>query len=255
MNSISCRWRLSCCRRILTRHLRPGKLSSKLIIDSSLREPDIPSEFANEGIEFSFVPPYTPHFNGIAEAAVKSTKHHLKRLLQQTHFTYEELATCLTQIEAVLNSRPLTPLSSDPHDFSVLTPAHFLIGRSLTSVPQARAPDGNITSLQRYQRVARIKDHFWTRFQLEYISTLQKKTKWHTSHGAISVGTLVLIRDKDVPPLCWLLGRVVHLHPGADGVTRVADINTRKGIIRRAFNAICPLPIEDTSRRGACSRP
>lgn len=51
--------------------------------------------------------------------------------------TYEELATLLTQIEAVLNSRPLCPLSDDSDDLSALTPGHFLIGEPLTTVPEA----------------------------------------------------------------------------------------------------------------------
>ncbi|CAH2087261.1 unnamed protein product [Euphydryas editha] len=127
---------------------------------------------AQERIEFSFTPPYSPHFNGVAEAAVRSIKHHLIRLLHQHHFTYEELYTCLTQIESILNSRPLTPLSSDPLDFSALTPAHFLIRRPLTSVP--------------YPQLTEIR---------------------------------------------------------GDGATRVADIKTKKGTIRRVFNNICPLPL------------
>ncbi|XP_072944068.1 uncharacterized protein [Epargyreus clarus] len=49
--------------------------------DSSgnITESNIVSEISQEGIEFSFTPAYSPHFNGIAEAAVRSAKHHLKR--------------------------------------------------------------------------------------------------------------------------------------------------------------------------------
>ncbi|GFX58375.1 integrase catalytic domain-containing protein [Trichonephila clavipes] len=44
---------------------------------------------------------------------------------RNSKFSYEELLTLITQIEAILNSRPLTPLSSDVDDLEVLTPAHF----------------------------------------------------------------------------------------------------------------------------------
>ncbi|KAL0859308.1 hypothetical protein ABMA27_011110 [Loxostege sticticalis] len=209
-----------------------------------LQNSNIADDVGQEGIEFHFVPAYSPHFNGISEAAVRSTKHHLKRLLKLTHFTYEEMATCLTQIEAVLNSRPLTPLSTDPLDFSALTPSHFLIGRSLTSVPHPQVADsGNISRLERFQRVEYIKQHFWKRFNTEYISLLQQKTKWSTSRGDITVGSLVLVKDKALPPLCWLLGRVVQVYPGSDGIVRVAELKTKKGTIRRGFNNICPLPL------------
>ncbi|XP_041972782.1 uncharacterized protein LOC121728634 isoform X5 [Aricia agestis] len=205
---------------------------------------NVASEMAQEGIEFIFTPAYSPHFNSLAEAAVKSTKKHLKRLLNQTHFTFEELATCLTHIEAVLNSRPLTPLSSDPKDFCVLTPAHFLIGRPLLCVPCSQVTDANISRLDRWKRVQHIRTHFWGRFHNEYTSLLQVKTKWFASRGELKPGSLVLIKDKMAPPLLWSLGRVIKTYPGVDGVTRVAELKTRKGTIRRAFNSICPLPID-----------
>lgn len=210
---------------------------------------DVASEMALQNITFTFAPPYSPHFNGMAEAAVKSTKNHLRKLLSLTNFTYEELATCLCQIEAVLNSRPLTPLSCDPSDFSVLTPSHFLIGRTLTSVPSPQVPDTNISCLERYRRIDYIRQHFWQRFSNEYVSLLQQKTKWSVTTGQLQEGMLVLIRDKALPPLVWSLGRVVRTYAGVDGLVRVADLKTRRGIITRGFNNICPLPLEDVNGR------
>lgn len=211
---------------------------SRFLIQSNLE-----SQVAQEGIEFKFVPPYSPHFNGLAEAAVKSTKHHLRRLLHTTNFTFEELNTCLAQIEAILNSRPLTPLSSDPHDLTALTPAHFLIGRSLVSIPQPQMPEEtNISRLDRFKRVELIKQHFWTRFSLEYVALLQQKVKWQSSKKELKIGSLVLIKDRGLPPLLWSLGRIVNVYPGTDNVTRVAEIKSRSGTIRRACVNICPLP-------------
>ncbi|XP_026744728.1 uncharacterized protein LOC113506069 isoform X1 [Trichoplusia ni] len=209
-----------------------------------LQSSNVASEMAQEGIEFIFTPAYSPHFNSLAEAAVKSCKHHLKRLLHLTHFTFEEMVTCLTHIEAVLNSRPLTPLSSDPNDFSALTPFHFLIGRPFLTVPHPQVTAANITTLDRWKRIQYIRQHFWGRFHNEYTSLLQAKSKWFRSRGEVKEGTLVLIKDKAAPPLLWSLGRVTKTYPGVDGITRVAELKTKRGTIRRAFNCICPLPVD-----------
>ncbi|XP_045769762.1 uncharacterized protein LOC123870480 [Maniola jurtina] len=208
---------------------------------------DIKSDLSNRDIEFRRIPQYTPHFGGLWESAVKSVKFHLKRILNLTHLTYEEMTTCLVQIEAILNSRPLTPLSSDPSDLTCLTPAHFLIGRSLLSVPRPMVSDTNIAAMDRYQRIEALKQHFWRRFSAEYVSLLQQRMKWQRgSSTSLQLGSLVLVKDRAQPPLLWLLGRVEKVHPGQDGVARVAEIKTKKGVITRAFNNICPLPISNS---------
>ncbi|KAJ8710050.1 hypothetical protein PYW07_009416 [Mythimna separata] len=222
---------------------------------AKLLSQDLNFSAIDPGINFSFIPAYTPHFGGLWESAVKSVKHHLRRILGLTNLTFEEMATCLIQVEAVLNSRPLTPLSNDPSDLTPLTPAHFLIGRSLVMLPHPQIQTANISNLQRFRRVEYLKQHFWTRFTHEYILWLKERTKWRRSSGELKEGTLVVIIDKNSPPLLWLLGRIVKVLPGKDGINRVADIRTRKGVIRRAFNTICPLPVssvEDTSTGGAC---
>ncbi|XP_049886544.1 uncharacterized protein LOC126381028 isoform X2 [Pectinophora gossypiella] len=71
-----------------------------------------------------------------------------------------------------------------------------------------------------------------------------ERTKWRHSTGQLEQGALVIVKEKNLPPLMWLLGRVVHVVPGRDGIARVADIKTKKGIIRRAYNMLCPLPIK-----------
>ncbi|GFW14063.1 integrase catalytic domain-containing protein [Trichonephila clavipes] len=82
--------------------------------------------FMSENIDWKFIPPKSPHFGGLWEAGVKSVKHHLKRAIGNLHFTFEEFETIMIQVEGILNSRPLTPLSSDADNFDVLTPGHFL---------------------------------------------------------------------------------------------------------------------------------
>ncbi|XP_011144004.2 uncharacterized protein LOC105185864 [Harpegnathos saltator] len=85
-------------------------------------------QLVSEGTWWHFNPPGAPHFGGLWEAAVKSIKHHLRRMIGVATFTYEEMATLLSQVEACLNSRPLRSLTDDPDDLTALTPGHLLIG-------------------------------------------------------------------------------------------------------------------------------
>lgn len=200
---------------------------------------------AHDGIKFHFIPAYAPHFGGLWEAGVKSTKFHLVRVLGNCHLTYEELNSVLVQIEGILNSRPLTPLSSNAEDLLPLTPGHFLIGRPLTSLPVKDIRDHSTHNLMRHQRVEQLRQHFWSRWSKEYVSELQLRVKWRTGKDCLNLNSLVIIKDDSLPPLKWKMGRVVALHPGTDGISRVADVKTATGVIRRAFSRICPLLEDD----------
>lgn len=83
------------------------------------------------GTQWHFINPSAPHEGGIWEAAVKSMKHHLKRMMGPQRYSIQGVSTLLASVEACLNSRPLCALSDDPEDQEMLTPAHFLIGRPL----------------------------------------------------------------------------------------------------------------------------
>ncbi|XP_059046734.1 uncharacterized protein LOC131842217 [Achroia grisella] len=196
---------------------------------------------ANEGISFHLCPPYSPHFGGLWEAGVKAIKHHLYRVLGNCNLTFEELITVLTQIEAILNSRPLTPLSDDPNDLSPLTPAHFLIGTPLTALPVADHKGRPLTHLNRFQRLEQLRQHFWARWSKEYVSELQQRSKWYSKEPDLQLNSLVVVKEDNLPPLRWKMGRIVAVYPGTDGINRVADVKTSNGVVRRSFSKICPL--------------
>ncbi|XP_015120964.1 uncharacterized protein LOC107043826 [Diachasma alloeum] len=175
-------------------------------------ETELVERLAKQRISWSFIPPRSPHFGGLWEAAVKIMKRHLNTVTQGRVMTYEEYSTLLTEIEAILNSRPLTPLTNHPDDLQVLNPAHFLIGDSL--------------------------------LQPEYLQELKKRVKWTDSSEPIGLNTLVLLIEDNVSPLHWPLGRVIELHPGADGLVRVVTVKTSTGNFKRTVKKICPLPMD-----------
>lgn len=111
------------------------------------------NECSSKGISWRFIPPRAPNFGGLWEAAVKTAKSSLAKTIGCHQLSYEDMVTVLYQIEANMNSRPLTPLSDDPTELDVLTPGHFLIGEPLLSLPDPDYTTVPINRLQHYQRL------------------------------------------------------------------------------------------------------
>ncbi|XP_060869910.1 uncharacterized protein LOC132944529 [Metopolophium dirhodum] len=129
-----------------------------------------------------FNPPSTPHFGGLWEAGVKSTKTLIHRTIGLHRLKYEELSTILTRIEATLNSRPLSALSPDPLDFDALTPSHFL-----TLMPSTANVDPSLDNIptshyKRWKLILELHNYFWKRWKNEYLQTLGFRVSV-TEHG------------------------------------------------------------------------
>ncbi|KYN50050.1 hypothetical protein ALC62_00077, partial [Cyphomyrmex costatus] len=201
---------------------------------------------AEQFIEWKFIPPYSPHVGGIWEAAVKSAKTHLRRIVGTSLLHFEELYTVMTQIEACLNSRPITPLSECTTDLEALTPGHFIIGEAITAIPDRDSAQTPSNRLTRYQLLSQLKQHFWKRWSSEYMSQLQQRFKWKTCKQLnLKVGTMVLVKGENTPPMTWPLGRITEVHPGPDGIIRLISVRTKQGISKRTLPKICILPLED----------
>lgn len=222
---------------------RNAKLNQHLI------ESKVMPFLSNREIQWHFNPPASPHFGGLWEAAVKSTKGHLRHILRNTALTYEELSTVLCQIEACLNSRPLAPLTDDPNDLSALTPGHFLTLDSLLAAPTKPTEQLNVHN--RWQQLQALVQHFWQRWSTEYLAQLQTRPKWTQPQANLKIGELVLIRDERLPPSQWLMGRVLELHPGQDEHVRVVSLKTKNGQLKRPIIKLCRLPIVDNDSTAA----
>ncbi|XP_015123415.1 uncharacterized protein LOC107045605 [Diachasma alloeum] len=144
---------------------------------------EIASELSGKGIDWRFSPALSPHCGGIWEAAVKSFKHHLKRVMGTQLLTLEHFTTLTVEIEGFLNSRPLCPISNDPNDLMTLTPGHFLIGERLTSLPEYNLQEIKTNRLSQWQHIQKMRQDFWNRWYKEYLNELNIKKKrelWRT---------------------------------------------------------------------------
>ena len=148
------------------------------------------------------------------------------RSVSTASLTHEELETVIIEIEAILNSRPLTPLSTNPNDLSALTPGHFLIGEPLTAQVDTSATHPITFLSKRWEHVSQLKHEFWRNWSTEYLHHLQEKRKWKTSSENVQEGQLVIIKEDNVPVMQWPLGRILKTYQGNDGKVRVVDLKT-----------------------------
>lgn len=193
-------------------------------------------------IDWKFIPPASPHFGGLWEAAIKATKRHLLAVIQDHALTFEEFNTLLSKIEAALNSRPLCSVSNHPSDnLDYLSPGHFLIGQPLLALPTTS--EVSIFPLTtRWELLCSSFRNFWKRWYHEYLQSLIPRSKWTNSRKNIEVGTLIILKEKHPSPLHWTLGRVIEVLPGADGVVRVVKIKTSTTTLVRPVHKLIPLP-------------
>lgn len=199
-----------------------------------------------------FMKPSAPHQGGIYEAAVKSCKHHLKRVIGAKTYTYEHLITFLLQVEAILNSRPLYAMSDDPTDMQILCPGHFIIGEPFILPPPIAAPAIADFSLKRIRaEQQKMLSGFWDSWRKDYLSTLLPRKKW-TQTNEFKLGQLVLICEDNIAPAHWEIGRIKELIKSKDGLVRSVvilrpttvnnNLLKRKTIVR-PVQKLCLLPI------------
>ena len=217
----------------------------------------IQETLSKHGIEWKFIPKRAPWYGGFWERLIALTKTSLKKTLGRSQITMETLRTIVTEIETILNDRPLTYPSSDIRDYEPLTPAHLLYGRKITSLPypQIDIEESDLTDIshhnvnKRVERQTLLIQHFWRRWKTEYLTSLRE---FHRTTGkteqSIREGDIVQIHD-ETPRTNWKLGLVKELVRGKDGLVRSVKIRTRTGETTRPIIKLYPLEIspDDTA--------
>ena len=119
---------------------------------------------AEQGIEWKLTPEHAPHFGELWEAAVKSFKRHLMRVVGRVQLTFERLTTTLAQVEAWLNLMPLTVMPDSDEGIEVLTPGHFLVRGPLEALPDPSASFRSIPLLRRWNLCQALTRHIRKRW-------------------------------------------------------------------------------------------
>nr|XP_046258699.1 uncharacterized protein LOC124066389 [Scatophagus argus] len=146
-----------------------------------------------------FNPPHSSHMGGTWERMIGVTRRILDSMLLQSgkaRLTHEVLTTLMAEITAIINARPLIPVSSDPEHAHILTPSMLLTQKAATLLaPQGDISEGEMLKYQ-WKRVQSLADEFWSRWRKEFLSTLQTRQKWQHKRPDIRDGDVVLLKDK-----------------------------------------------------------
>ncbi|XP_045495971.1 uncharacterized protein LOC123694550 [Colias croceus] len=206
-------------------------------------------EASMRAINWRFIPPGAPFMGGAWERLVRSVKTALYASLNQRHPREEILLTLLAEVEFTVNNRPLTHVSVNPEDPEALTPNHFLLlGPAMNPAPGSFTNE-DLIGRKQWRTAQRLADMFWERWLREYLPELQQRRDPHGRGKSPQIGDVVLIVDNTMPRNTWPMGRVSRIYPGNDGVTRVADVQTRGGELRRPVKKMvvlvenCPSPV------------
>ena len=186
-------------------------------------------------VQWHNIPERAPHFGGLWEAAVKSAKHHLKRIVGQQRLTFEELTTVACQVEAFLNSRPLGVVATHIDDGDIfLTPGHWLVGRPLMAFPELKVTS-NPTPAQRWAYCQKITQKLWRRWSTEYLQHRQRAVKWTKPSVNLKPGDLVMMTDGNVFQAQWTMAKVIKIYPGQDGMVRAVDVQVETATIPKTY--------------------
>ncbi|XP_055920468.1 uncharacterized protein LOC129952067 [Eupeodes corollae] len=86
---------------------------------------------------------------------------------------------------------------------------------------------------------------FWSRWHREYLTSLQQRPKWQTSKPNLRVDDVVLLKEPNLPPSKWVIGRIIKTHPGDDERIRVVTVKTKFGEYLRPVVKVSPLPFSE----------
>ena len=98
----------------------------------------------------------------------------MRVLVKEQALNDEALATHLCEVQAIVNSRPLTVVSSDPKDMEPLTPNHLLLLRGQPSLPPGLFNKDDLHSRKRWKQIQYMADLFWRQWIHEYLPRLQE---------------------------------------------------------------------------------
>lgn len=201
--------------------------------------------------KWNFNPPYSQHMGGAWERLIGSMKKTLDEILPKSHYPNQEtLVTALAEVENIINSRPLTFVSTEPDDTEALTPNHFLKGSSNGNKPPGVFPSPPATLRGNWRYSQQIADTFWRKWVKDYLPMITRRTKWFDDVKPIEINDQVIIVDENAPRNMWSRGVVIEAaKTGRDGRISRVKVRTTDGVYTRPVTKLAVLDIKVTEAK------
>ncbi|XP_031755219.1 uncharacterized protein LOC116409808 [Xenopus tropicalis] len=198
----------------------------ELGISSNLNYEEVESFLSKQEVCWIFNPPHASYMGGVWERMIGVARRILDSMLLQlpSKLSHEVLITLMAEVTAIVNSRPLTPVSTDPEDPQILTPATLLTQKFASYPVLSGNFDGKDLYKRQWRQVQSLAKVFWDRWRKQYLSTLQVRRKWQSDRPNINTGDLVLLKDQQTKRNEWPMGRVTKTFPDKDGKVRKVEI-------------------------------
>ena len=191
-----------------------------------------------------FNAPHSSHMSGPWERMIGIARRILESMfsnMPSKGLTHEVLCTLMAEVCAIMNSRPLTAVSSDPDAPTVLSPATILtqkVGQSVEPFPPFGIKD---MIKSQWRQVQFLAEQFWTQWRERYLTTLQVRQKWTSEHPSLKIGDVVLMKDLEAPRIQWPVGVVEQCFASEDG--RIRKVSVR--VIRNGKPVLYTRPITE----------
>uniref|UniRef100_A0A8D8VU26 Integrase catalytic domain-containing protein n=1 Tax=Cacopsylla melanoneura TaxID=428564 RepID=A0A8D8VU26_9HEMI len=240
-------------RRFVAARGSPLVIVSDNALQFKLTAEVIKSAFCvNNNIQWRFIPELSPWQGGFYERLVGLVKHCLRRTIDKSILSNNQLTTVMKEIECVLNTRPLTVVGVDMEH--VLTPSDFLTPISPIVLETPVESDlGTMTAtkaalISSWRKSQAAFDQFRAMFTDQYLTSLAERAlKPHkqprvVSNQTPSVGDIVQVKENSVGRVFWRVGQIIELNPSHDGRTRTARVRLSSGnVLTRSISHLYPL--------------
>ncbi len=201
----------------------------------------IEQSLLQKGVKWMFNPPYGAHYGGIWERLIRMVKTVFRSVNSEQYLDEEGLQTVMCEVEAILNSRPLTSVSDNLNDLEPLTPNHLLQLKVQPLLPPGLFVKEDLYSRRRWRQVQYIADLFWKRWIREYLPLLQARQKWSRTRRNFCQGDIVLVADASAPRGSWMLARVTEAFPDSKGLVCSVRLQTKTSQLERPVSKLCLL--------------